>query len=410
MKMYSNNDGFYDEQSTVGNKHFNLLLLVGALIGGVVGFIFGELLITLLGGALPSVVLVGLYFAQLMFFIFLAVLICEKIDPRLNSRVWTTAHWGDQLKRLPLMSLVVFFALGCIFQFFYGLSAAKPILQVADNYIIAIDNSGSMSGSDPQKDRFSAVKSFVDELDDSKNVAVILFTDNVETTVPLTKVDAAFRTKIATAFDGLEPNGGTDIQSALEVAAQIPVDTNSTTMVILMSDGASFVDAQKITTEYNQKGLVLNTIQCTDNTFWRNSLLLDLSTRTGGMNYQISEMNQLAGTFSKILSGSTLSRVLLDYRYGFDYNSTLFAVLRILFIALIGIALSGAMSFMLYNLDVFKKLLIPKILTGVLAGIVMEFCLKDFWPAPPARLLMVLLFALLPTFFRAIIVRSSGGG
>ena len=402
---------YYNSDTVVienGKKHFNLLLLFGAFIGAIIGFILGELLITILGEFLNPIILVGLYFAQLIFFIFLAVLLCEKIDARLNSKVWTNNHWIDQLKRLPLMSLAAFFVLGCLFQFLYGLSVSNPIPQKTDNYIIAIDNSGSMSSNDSKKERFSSVKSFVDELDDGKNVAVILFTHETETLIPLTKVDDAFRNQLSTAFDKLEPNGETDIQAALEVAHKIPVDANSSTMVILMSDGESSVNIRKITTEYNKKNFVLNTVECTTNTFWRNRVLLNLSTSTGGMNYQISEMNQLAGTFSKMLSSPSLTRMLLDYRYGLEYSSSLYSVLRILFISLIGVAMLWALAFMLHNYNVFRKMLAIKIGTGILAGVALEFCLQNFWPAPAARFIMVILLGLLISFYSASISSRSG--
>jgi Ca-activated chloride channel family protein len=404
--MYSD-EGFGEE--TQGNRHFNLMLLVGTLIGTLVGAVVGEVLVALLGERVHPVPLVGLYFAQLTFFIFLAVLLCEKIDPRLNSRIWTADHWRDSLKRLPLMSIAAFFALGCVLQFFYGLTAATAALQKADDYIICIDNSGSMSASDAPKDRFKAVLAFVNELDETNNVAVILFSDTADTIIPLKAVDGALRATVSATLNELEPNGGTDIQAALEAAAQIPIAADRTAMVILLSDGESAVDVGAVTTLYNNGNLVLNTIDCSGRQLWRSRLLLSLSTGTGGMNYQIPEMNQLTGTFTKILSGARLTRNLLDYRYGFDRGSALFMILRIFFLALLGAAMSAALAVTLYNADVMKKLLLFQIGTGLLGGAVLELCLYNFWPAPVARLLAALLLGLLVSFFRSAISRRAIG-
>lgn len=391
-----------------GGKHFNLLLLVGGLLGAVVGFVAGEILLLLLTDRMHPIPLVGIYFAQLTFFIFLAVLICEKIDPRLNSRIWTNDHWSDSLKRLPVMSIVAFFALGCLLQFLYGLSAAKTALQTADDYILCIDNSGSMSSSDTAKDRFAAVLSFADELGEDQQVAVILFSDQADIIAPLTPVDNGFRESLRTAFNELEPDGGTDIQAALELAAEIPQDTARNTMVILLSDGESWVNISEITDLYNNRNLVLNTIDCSGNQLWRNRVLLNLSTSTGGMNYQIPEMNQLAGTFTRILSGTQNARNLLDYRYGFDRASTLFMVLRILFIALIGVAISLGLAVMLYNTQVIRRLLPCKIITGILAGAVLEYGLYHFGPALLARFLMVFLLGLFVSLFQSTVPYLTG--
>ena len=402
-------NSFQDDYTTVGSKHFNMLLLVGALIGAVVGYFVGEALLTLLNGAVHAVVLVGIYFAQMMFFIFLAVLICEKMDPRINTRIWTNDHWGKSLLRLPLMTIVAFFALGCLFQFFYGLSSDPVLLQKADDYIIVIDNSGSMMDSDPQRERFPAVESFLNELDESNQVSIILFSDQTQMPLPLTAVDDNLRASIAETLSELQPNGGTDIQRALYEAQAVVTDPSRKTMVILLSDGESRVDVRAVTKLYNDNNLVLNTIDCSGNQFWRSSLLLNLSTSTGGYNYQVAEMNQLAGTLTQILSGTHNDRMLLDYRYGYDRNSSGFAFLRILLITLMGLAMCGALGFMLFSTAVIRSMLKQKPAMALLAGLILEFGLANFWPAPSVRFWMVLFFGLLFTFFQSIITRSSGG-
>ena len=161
------------------------------------------------------------------------------------------------------------------------------------------------------------------------------------------------------------------------------------------------VDTKRIANLYKDRNIVLNTIDCSGIELWRNKRLLTLVSQTGGMNYQIPEMNQLAGTFSKILSGSHQNRMLLDYRVGFDYNSGFYAFLRIFFIALIGLAIAFACGYMMYNSDVIKKLFIQKIITGILAGVILEFCLSQFWPAAVVRLIMALLLGVMFTFFRS---------
>lgn len=408
--MYGNQNSGYSA-TTTGGTHFNLLLLIGAWIGAAVGYFAGEIIIWMLGGLLHPILLVGVYFAQMMFFIFLAVLICEKIDPRINARIWYSDHWKNSMMRLPLMSIAVFFALGCIFQFIYGLSFAKSAVQQADDYIIVIDNSGSMDSTDKPKERFKAVKSFVDKLSENKNVAVLLFDDYVEIVEPLTKVDDEFKASIETKLSEFNPWGGTDIQLALEEAAAIETESGRDVMVILISDGLSYVDIDKISKLYNDKNIILNTIECGGSLFFGgNDLLLNLSTGTGGMNYQISEMNQLSGTFTTILTGAKSNRMLLDYRYGKEHDSLLFGIMRILFITLIVAAMVVALSFMLYNSAMIKKLLIQKLITGLLAGLILELGLVNFvFLAPFVRLIMAGLIGFLFMFFQSTYERGSGG-
>jgi hypothetical protein len=56
---------------------------------------------------------------------------------------------------------------------------------------------------------------------------------------------------------------------------------------------------------------------------------------------------------------------------------------------------------MLYNLDVLKKMIVLKIITGLIAGFALEFCLFDFWYTPYARLFMVLLLGLFASSFQS---------
>ncbi|MBW7460262.1 VWA domain-containing protein, partial [Paenibacillus sepulcri] len=69
-------------------RKINMLLLLFSIIGGAIGFAFGEVI---LGGLLeswPRFIVIGLYFGVLALCIGLACLLAEMIAPRLNGSSW----------------------------------------------------------------------------------------------------------------------------------------------------------------------------------------------------------------------------------------------------------------------------------------------------------------------------------
>jgi len=90
------------------------------------------------------------------------------------------------------------------------------------------------------------------ELDEDNNAAVIVFDHEANTVIPLGIVDDAFRTNAETIFSGYGPAGGTDIEGALRLAESL-CDPARKSMVILLSDGLSSVDAKSITTNANHE-------------------------------------------------------------------------------------------------------------------------------------------------------------
>jgi len=374
--------------------------MVGALIGAAAGFAVGEMLAAHFGGSVSNVLLVGMYLAQLMFFISLAVLICEKIDARLNTRYWTQSHWKDSLKRLPLTSVLFFFAAGCLFQFIYALSPVNEVREDFDDYILAIDNSGSTRGTDPDKERFASTVSFVNGLDDRNQVAVIVFSRSADVAVPLGKADERLKQDVEASLSSLRPGGGTDIQGALEKAADLCQDSKRRAMVVLLSDGESAVDVQLVTDMYRQKGIVLNTVGFAFNKFSGTGLLEELSSLTGGAHFNVEDMSQLSGTLAQMRTWQAEDRNLLNCQPSSASDSGMLKILRVALIALAVALMSLALGFMLYNSDVIKKLLIQKILMGLAAGLIMEYNLLNLGQGPYARLPLVLLAGLMLTFFK----------
>ncbi len=96
-------------------KRINLTMLVMSTIGGVIGFIIGEVIIGAYKYALPHSVLMGFYFGVLALCIGSMCLIAEMINPRLNGFSWKNNYLKTSFKFLIPCTLILLFIAGMIF-------------------------------------------------------------------------------------------------------------------------------------------------------------------------------------------------------------------------------------------------------------------------------------------------------
>jgi Ca-activated chloride channel homolog len=105
--------------------------------------------------------------------------------------------------------------------------------------VIVLDRSGSMEG---QKigDACRAVQSLIDRLTNRDRLALITYSDNVQSVTPLIPMDAAHRMQVKAAVQAIYAGGGTNLggglQMGLETLMKAPV-VGRQRKVILISDG-----------------------------------------------------------------------------------------------------------------------------------------------------------------------------
>jgi hypothetical protein len=108
--------------------------------------------------------------------------------------------------------------------------------------VLVIDNSGSMDTTDPSGLRFVAATQLVDLLQDGDEIAVILFADESEVLVPLTRVtDEAGRTSIKQALEPVGTTGHTNMRAGLQASlAEARAGSNDVRFTIFLTDGQLF--------------------------------------------------------------------------------------------------------------------------------------------------------------------------
>lgn len=390
-------------------RKVNLLLLFFSLIGGGIAFLIGEWLLSWYND-LPSILLVGIYFGIVALGVGIGCLLAEMISPRLNGVSWKQRYLGLSWKLLPLM-VVLALGVGALTEFIYELNfgGIKPV----KNVVMAIDDSGSMAQSDPDNSRYSAAKALITRMDTDNQVAVVTFNHEAVVVQPLTPLSStANREKVLTAIDNLEPTeGGTNISGAVSEALQV-IDSdgskNHGAMVILLSDGVSNFDTTQELQTYVERGIAVNTIGLGLDDPAGTQLLQDIARVTGGQYYDVKDSALLGDVFQQIYDRLG-DRTLLTERSDSTADSPYYAAVRILSLMLIGAALGLGLGIVFDNRHLAKSFGIGGVLSGLFAGLVLEFGLSGHsFTDILIRLLAVLILAAILALFTGVIPVGEG--
>ncbi|MDR1321662.1 MAG: VWA domain-containing protein [Gracilibacteraceae bacterium] len=255
-------------------KVFYLLLLVVSLIAAALAATIGETLLFLFDAGTASlstlnlrqVFIVALYFMLATATLTVALLGCELLKRRL-----ALDYRRKYYLLVPAVVLVVGLA-AALLQFFYGLGLTGTT--PADDLIILIDNSGSMTGSDPQAQRFEAAEHLASRMDETNRFAIYTFSEEAErifdfqTMTPEARAAASQAARSADPFNG----GGTNIDAAVTTVINDlrgEIQPGRVTKLILLSDGLDsyanrLFDAGGALDQYRNARVVVDTIILND--------------------------------------------------------------------------------------------------------------------------------------------------
>ncbi|WP_379154299.1 VWA domain-containing protein [Paenibacillus sp. sgz5001063] len=382
-------------------RKINLLLLLFSLLGGGVAFVLGELLLDSRPYDLPSIVLIGIYFAIVALGVGVGSLLAEIISPRLNGLSWKQRYLGLSWKLLPL-TLVLLFAVGTLTEFVYELNfgGVRPVKDV----VMVIDDSGSMMQSDPGNSRYTAAEALVQRMDEDNRVAVVTFSQDASVVQPLVPLSSsANREKVTSVIRSLQTTeGGTNFRGALAEAMGVINSDNPSgrgAMVIMLSDGFSQLDTSKELAEYVDRGIKVNTIGLALDDPSGAALLQDIATTTGGQYYDVTNAELLGGVFQQIYDRLG-DRTLLTVRSDSTADSPYYAGVRILALLLIGTALGIGLGIVFDNRHLARSFGVGGAVSGLFAGLILEFGLDGhaFGDAMTRLLALLVLTAVIALF------------
>jgi Ca-activated chloride channel family protein len=279
-----------------------------------------------------------------------------------------------------------------------------------------LDTSDSMRQSDPNNQLFQAAADVVRKMDSDMQIAVITFNSHTEVLQPLVQLSDQNTkdTVIAKLQNHPGPSGGTQIEEALQAALdqlQSAGQLNPNSTVVLMSDGYSNVDLPKAMEPFKQSNMQIHTVGMNQVDADGTYLLKRISEETGGTYFNVDHAEELSGIFGQIYDMSRQDRNLVTERTGAAADSTLYAILRVIGVLIIGGLLGLALGLIFDNRHLAKSFTIGGAVAGVLAGLLLESALTSTdWLDTTIRLFACTLMAVVMTLFTVFIPASTSGG
>jgi len=368
----------------VYQRKISPLLVLFSLLGGIVGAVAGEALISWGEGTIPNVLLMGLYFGQLALWVALFCLLSEILSPELNGQGWRLRYARDGWKLLVPASLVLLFVAGMVLQLIYGLYFGKN--QPPKDIVLAVDISESMIETDPNKESIAALKQLIQKMESDKRAAIVTFNETARLLQPFAPLsDQSMKDGVVSKLDSIgNPIGGTNIEAALATAMdQIDAvkNDNRKSMVILISDGYSSVDLEYALAPYRASDISINTVGMNAQEKEGNDLLRKIAGKTGGAFHLVDEVSNLSTVVNEIYR-STQSWHLMGERTGSAVDSLYYQILRILFVTLLGALIGLALGIVFDNRYLAKSFVIGGSVAGLIAGAILEFGFGDFSFSP----------------------------
>ena len=357
-----------------GKRLFHRNMFIGALVGAAAGVLISFLLYNRMYDPTGSnVLLVGLVLGIMAGTVLLGCVISELVCPCLR----VDREVGVPEILLALLAAVAVALLGCLFEFLYEINGSYTSPAFND-YIFVIDDSGSMSSTDPQMLRYEAMSQLLDSMDQDVRVGLVRFSDNISDEVGMDYLTPAHRDKLRSSITNAVSAGGTNIQLGLERALELYLDSRSSgryPVVVLLSDGESHVNTAAVSRQYLDAGVAVSTVGLSD--YVNERLLENLAQATGGQFYKVSDADGLVEAFKQVQKAVSC-RTLFTPRPGTQRGSVLLMILRVVFLMLPG-ALIGLALFVILRENGVERQLLTSAATGLLSGLLMELGTYFFW-------------------------------
>lgn len=187
---------------------------------------------------------------------------------------------------------------------------------------LTIDTSGSMAGDKISNARKAAAK-FVEQLKDGDMVSLTTFSDAASERVPLTRLDASSRQRIASVIAELRADGGTNLFEGVRLAG-LSVMSSPTThpvrRVVLVSDGLATVGTTSkdmialLGEKAGDRGVQVTSIGV--GLDYDENTLNQLAIRSSGRLFHMEKPEQLASILStetELLRGTRATNAMVEF-------------------------------------------------------------------------------------------------
>lgn len=349
--------------------------LISALAGGGMWF-FGSYLYSLYKLKISGVLLVPILFTLLFAVVFLSIWAGSAITGSFDRSSHLYSGWESMLRYFTF-GMVAVFVLTMLLEYVYELNPDKKIIEPT-SYIFVIDESGSMSGNDPEGLRYDAIREIMDKPENALPYVVYAFSSEPKIIRDM-GILSQNEPDIPVTCDG-----GTAIRETtlriLQDYKEKKWDGGDNPKIIFLTDGyatdldngflwfkGNVPEFNAALEEYSNLGINISTVGLGS---VDKELMRKMAEITGGIFIRVDQANDLSAAMQTAAT-SYAERDLLSARYMKSMNK-LFGFFRILFLSLIG-TLVGVLLVLAYmDIGSIPLIMINSIVGAVIGSVLLE--------------------------------------
>lgn len=374
-------------------RKFNWLMLFITIFFGVVSWVCAALVREKLGPFVPRIILVGICFAVTALIVCSMICLVSKGAGTFEANIITGRRSAGMIAVYILIGTIIIFGAGVLMEYIYEVNFKKAGGEPT-SYIFLIDDSGSMTQTDEEYSRYSAVNEMLKSKEPEFPYVVYSFSNDV------TLMHSGKAADGGVEFSG-ELGDETRVRGALETAfddySKRKWDGGTNPKFVLLTDGVAtdvkyYTQLDPILGKYAAKGI---TISCVGADKADEKLLNYVAEATGGVVVKADEGAKLNSAISTAAL-SAAARDLFSFRHGVRMGFV-YAIIRVFTITLIGV-LIGVLSALCYgDSDSANSVLVIAACKSLVAGLVLELGINklgfdEAWCWLISWLLMCMLF------------------
>lgn len=373
----------------------NTPLLIASGIAGLAAGILLAILYPELQASLPQWLMIGIMFAIIALVVVATVFITGRVTGQ-SDEVFLF------LEGLPALIIALVVALAVLVAAAMGLERVydmeqKTILATPTSYIFLLDESGSMLGSDPNEERYTAVNTVMNALPADTPYAVYMFGSTAACARPMSPYSQGSFTVDPAVVS--QVGGTTNVKEGLTLILDDHKNGKFASggahpRVILLSDGqaSDMSQGDPILNKYRNAGISISTVGLG---YFQDDLLEHIANKTHGSHVSISNAQDLAQGFTSAAAITDSSRDLFSERDAVD-SELLYAILRVLFLTVLGTIIAAMRAVAYTKEDSGWLILIVGAIAAFVGALVIELLALFGGPLALGVVLYSLLVALTP--------------
>lgn len=379
-------------------------IFIWALAAGLIFGILGNMLFTNILADMPGILKVSIYFLVFSFAMIIFLLVGNASE---------TGYTNGTFIGVAFVLCIVFFLVTMLFEFIYEVEG-KSEVEPSNNYVFLVDNSGSMDNNDVSFKRYEVLEQIISDLPADSKIGVYTYANDVYTAVPVGTNSNDF-----TIDENLMVNdGATQMLTCVNEVADEIVKSGENYNIINLTDGIP-TDSKKIfifkTKQYKNalKKCKENGIKISSVGFGYpdEKFLTKVANATGGVYLEADNVDSLYSSISNAISATDnnkFTRTLVSVRQGVKSGSILYAILRILFLSLMGILFSIIKTLAASEQDNSTVMIIISIICCTIGAVIIELFTNAFSVSENiSRILFCLLWSITVSPVKSVKTRKN---